>query len=775
MGAFRAGAIFVALLWLSRGAAVRAQQPAAGATCPTAFAKVSLEQGVDLCARTIRQAAPNVWAADGDVTIALRKAGARLQADTITVENGIATASGNVLVVWGDNRMAGTSMVYEIESGNGTIENAIGQVEPEFFFFAKRVHKYGADRVRLESATITTCTQPVPYWSFSVSTAHVRLDHYARMRNVRLRAKKVPVVYLPYLVWPVKPERAAGLLFPDFGSTNTRGNTYRQAVFLPLGPSADLTVFGEYYTRAGWGGGGEFRMIPNREGRLDLSGFYIDDKVSGAARWRGSYQQTQNFLNGFRMVADVTQVSDFAFYSDFERSLAVVSSPTILGRLEFSRNGSWTSINVRELRREQLFSDQTSLVQQTLPEIEWRGRSRRLGRTPFYFSYESSVASIQQRSTRIDADYERADVFPTLTAPWSPRSWIDINPSVNFRLTHWTQSQAPIVDASAPVDVREDGITRAVAGGGVEIVGPKIFRIVEKPGNEFSTRYKHTIEPRIVYARQQSYDRSDEILSYDDVDRFIGSVDQLQYGLRSRLFAQRPRSSPEPPKGEGEKVLVPEGETGRVREAAATSSESASTEDAFHPAPREPVEIASFEISQRRSFDTNLSSADRDGDGTRETVSHRSPVSLTGRLNPSPTTTLDLRGSYDVLYDRFSNLSLSGGFRNDRLRSTFSLVYQPGLTPGVEDRTQMVFTSGVALFDKRVRVALEGTWDPQASAGASRFPEQLWRVEYYLQCCGFLAEYLRRDFTGFERRDFRFTIDLRGIGKLIDWRGNTQP
>ena len=96
------------------------------------------------------------------------------------------------------------------------------------------------------------------------------------------------------------------------------------------------------------------------------------------------------------MVADVNVVSDFDYFSDFARELNLVSSPTILARVEFSRNGPSTSMNVRELRREQLFSDGSELVQQTLPEVEWRGRSRRLGKTPLYLAYESSVASVQR-------------------------------------------------------------------------------------------------------------------------------------------------------------------------------------------------------------------------------------------------------------------------------------------------------------------------------------------------------------------------------------------
>ena len=116
---------------------------------------------------------------------------------------------------------------------------------------------------------------------------------------------------------------------PEFNTTETRGNAISQELFIPLGRSADLTLLGRYYTDAGFGGGGEVRLVPNDNGSASFNGFFIDDKVSGSNRYRAEYRQTQQFLNGFRMVADINLVSDFDYFSDFERELNLVSSPTI--------------------------------------------------------------------------------------------------------------------------------------------------------------------------------------------------------------------------------------------------------------------------------------------------------------------------------------------------------------------------------------------------------------------------------------------------------------
>ena len=53
------------------------------------------------------------------------------------------------------------------------------------------------------------------------------------------------------------------------------------------------------------------------------------------------------------------------------------------------------------------------------------------------------------------------------------------------------------------------------------------------------------IEPRVSYGYQSEFDRQDEIVVYDEVDRFSGAGNQLDYALTQRLFAQRPRAKPE--------------------------------------------------------------------------------------------------------------------------------------------------------------------------------------------------------------------------------------
>jgi hypothetical protein len=698
--------------------------------------------------------------------------------------------------VWGGNRISGTRMVYDLgvkddpdpqkRIARGTIENAVGQVEPEFYFVARKVETIGRDRVIVYDASVTTCTQPVPHWSFAVSKAKIKLEGYAHLFNLRPKIKKVPFFYLPYLAWPVKRDRAPGLLFPEFGTTNNRGEVVSIPVFVPMGASADVTFVGEYYTVAGWGGGVKLRAIPNTQGYAELQGSVIDDQVSGDFRYRAVAKQTQSFLNGFRMVTDIDVVSDFDYYTDFLRNLTYSSSPTILGRMNFTRSGSWTSLQVSEQYREQLFPDGTTLRQSTLPEIEWRGRSRQLGQTPLYLSYVSSFALIRQLGTSIDADYWRADVGPTLSASWSPRPWVDITPSVALRETYWSQSLGD-----------EKGLERTLVGGGLDIRGPQLYRLFQKKDDPKATKYKNTIEPRLIYTYQQAYDRNDEIIVYDEVDRFGFNSNTLTYGLASRLIAQRPRALPEVA-ATGERVLVPETDSSRLREAPTATPEqqaetAAAAEGPSADRPLEPIEIGSIEVTQSYSFNSNLSVADLDGDpaGTLESTSSLSGVAISGRYNSSRNLSFNLTGRYDILFDDLSEMSLSGNFRNKISRGLFSAVYRPGLgfdratgtdpdgpagplpapvivTPR-HDETQLRFQGDFGPLAGRIRLGVDFTMNVNPSELEKRLPYRRWRFEYYTQCCGFLAEYLVNQYTAVQRNEFRFAVDLRGIGKLFDF------
>ncbi len=749
---------------------------------------IELRDELRVSAEKMSKLNENEYLFEGEVD--LISGDSRIQADRIFLNNMTQKiqAEGSVLLDWKNNRLAGETLEFDIETENGTVTSALGYIEPDYIFTADRVEKIAEDKIVIYKAVLTSCTQPTPYWSFRISRALIHLNNYAYLRNILFRVKKAPLVYLPYLIWPVKEERSAGLLFPEIGSTKDRGEVISEAFFWPIRRNMDLTLYADYYSLAGTAGGMEYNFLPNEQGRGRVLAYYLNDKITDSSRYRFTYLHEQNFRNGFRLNAEINKISDFDYYTDFERDLKLSSRPYSLSRVDLSRNWSFYSLNIREDWREQRLG-MGELIQSQLPEIELRGRSQKLGNSPFYLTFETSFINFAKETTSVDffgvetttydANYLRYNLAPTLTLPYSPLPWLDLDFSMMLRETLYTQR----IDPGNASVVLDDSLNRFLAGGRIEIIGPKFYRIFEKPESDYSPRYKHAIEPRIIYFYMPTFDQQNEVPRFDEID-FIGGGNQARFVFRNALYAKRPSSPSETSQeeeeerqgGVGEALYELDEEINDMSQPASAAppnieSEKAQISQEIQPLPPgeesnskkaektlNPVEIATLEIAQSYSFDNPLSF------GAGETK-NASPVEATLRFNPFRKMSFDLRTRYDVIFKTISSTSLSASLRKEDIGYlNLSMVGVKGLGGG-SDREQVTFEGGTRLFQQKLGFNVKMSYD----ISNSFLPEQRYRVEYYTQCCGFYFEYLNRDFSSNERKEFRFAIDLKGIGKVIDF------
>ena len=80
-------------------------------------------------------------------------------------------------------------------------------------------------------------------------------------RGATLRIGKVPVLYVPWFMFPIDDRRRTGLLYPAIRSRGRNGFDYRQPIYLNLAPNYDATLDPRYMSDRGWSLGGEFRWL----------------------------------------------------------------------------------------------------------------------------------------------------------------------------------------------------------------------------------------------------------------------------------------------------------------------------------------------------------------------------------------------------------------------------------------------------------------------------------------------------------------------------------
>ncbi|HVS31296.1 MAG TPA: LPS assembly protein LptD [Thermoanaerobaculia bacterium] len=498
---------------------------------------------------------------EGDVKIDYQDI--KLQAQKVTYNGRTkdVVAEGNVIIDQGPTRVSANQAIYNLDSKTGTFFNATATMDPAMYFSGDRIEKLDEDTYRMTNGVFTSCELDSPAWSFRVGQADITVDDYAHMRNTSFRARRMPLLWLPRLVWPTKSDRSRGLLIPriTFGSSRF-GQRLELGYFVPFGQSADATVTAELNSQGFFGAGLNFRYLPSENVKLgELDAYAVRDAepelrgdfpgdIGPSSHWRYRYRHSQeNLPGGFRGVVDIEDFSDLDFFREFDRDQRLHTLSTVYSSAYLTKNRPRYSLNILADRREILFPFIEQRFEQ-VPAVQLRMYPQRIRATPLYFSLESSAAGLRTGGTpgiATTANYQRADFFPTVSMQLRTPAWFSIRPQISARQTYYTSSldRDPLTGRPVALD---ESVSRFYAQGQVEMVGPSVSRTFNRAAGGFS-RFKHVIEPRFryIYTSSNVSDKQDRIIRFDSVDTpFLPIVrDSVEYSLTQRLIGKESAGS----------------------------------------------------------------------------------------------------------------------------------------------------------------------------------------------------------------------------------------
>lgn len=652
--------------------------------------------------------------------VELRYQDLELEADTVEVDlsTSLVTARGDVIVDQGPRRLAGSAVEWNLDTELGTMSDASAFIAPDYYFQGAVVEKVGEDRYTFRDGTFTSCAgDEVPDWSFRVARATVRVDGYARARHASMKVKKAPLLYFPYILWPVKSERTPGLLVPNVGYSQRRGAYLGLAYYQPIGRSFDTTFFLDGYSEGFVGVGNELRYRPSAGTEGEIRAYTIDDQDLGEVRWKLEVDHESTDLPwGLRGAAEIRKSSDFDFFRDFERDFDRASRG--LERSAAFVSGSWGPhlLTIQATDQETFVTGGENFVDRRLPEANYNLRSTELGNTPLVLGLESSVGYLTvDRSATYESEYGRLDLRPELSLPLNPAPWLSLNLFAGERFTWWSDS----LDDTA-TGFTGDSLTRSAPYGGAELIGPSIARLFQPEGGFFS-KFLHVVEPRVTYLWQDDYDDQARVPSFDSVDGFV-SGNQARFSLVNRLKA-KPRDE----------------KAGDSRD------------------------IVSLTISRRYSLDEDEPlEADPDF-GTAQL----GPWETSLRVNPTDILLLEGRVTYSGLFDRITSTSLSSDLRVERANVGLRWNTTVRGPDGVTTRDQIRFNTGVEVIPDRLRLSAWLDFDIENDL----LQEQRYFVDWTAQC--YTVHFEWRDFQvgQLEETDYRLSFSLKNVGSFLDLSG----
>jgi lipopolysaccharide assembly outer membrane protein LptD (OstA) len=193
----------------------------------------------------------------------------------------------------------------------------------------EEIVKTGDRTYTFEGGRFTTCRCPddgADPWEIRAASADLEVEGYAVARNTTMNILGVPILWMPWMLYPIKTERDSGFLFPEFGYRSRTGYEVGLPFFWAAAPNVNVTLTPSWLSKRGVKGevAAEYLVGEHSSGEVFTSFIYDDDVEANTVeypydreRWIAKGHQDFYLPFGLRLKSEFKIVSDNAYPSDF--------------------------------------------------------------------------------------------------------------------------------------------------------------------------------------------------------------------------------------------------------------------------------------------------------------------------------------------------------------------------------------------------------------------------------------------------------------------------
>ena len=463
-----------------------------------------------------------------------------MEADEATyhVETEHAELSGNI-------RLGNLNLSARGQGGQFNLANEQGSIKDAEYFLFEQHGRGTADIITFESthftklkkATYTTCDEDRDDWY--IHARYVSLNKKTGIGTaapVYISFYDVPIIFSPYLSFPIDDKRKSGFLFPSFGRSSESGTEISAPYYLNLAPNYDATITPTFMSRRGIMLANEFRYLTdNSQGTiqadyLENDEVYNDDRSLYAITHHG--RPAENWSTHL----DLKYVSDQDYLGDFDNSLDTATTTHLKeqAKLKYTGEQSHATFLLQGYQTLDKSIPEASRPYRRLPQITFNHWNN-LWQENLHAEIDGEYVYFD-RTDRLLA--HRLDLTPSISLPFERQAGF-ITPKISLRHTHYQ------LDDTQPE--QKDTHTRTLSQATVDM---GIF--LERDVNLFDHSYTQTLEPRVYYVHTP-YEDQNEIPTFDTglstfshsflflEERFsgadrVGDAQHVSVALTSRLL-----------------------------------------------------------------------------------------------------------------------------------------------------------------------------------------------------------------------------------------------
>jgi LPS-assembly protein len=426
--------------------------------------------------------------------VVLRQRGASIRADRLDYyqDDQKAIATGNVRLERNGDTATGPVLTYDMSSDRGEMESPV-------FEFPKQAERRIASRGQASRATFsenqdnylfnaeyTSC--PVPRDDWFLRVGELRIDSSRNLgtaHGATVFFLGVPILYTPFLTFPLDNKRKSGFLAPNFGTSGKSGFEASLPYYWNIAENMDATFTPKIYTKRGLQVGGEFRYLEPRFNGEIVGEILPQDRIAERDRYFIGLRHAHNLGAGWMAGINAQKVSDDNYFRDLSTKIAATSQTNLPRDAIVAYEDDVWSLSARALAyqtlQDPLQPNAIPIPYKILPRLAASGIKQNVA--DLYDVLLYGELSNFRHPTLVSG--QRAIAYPSLALPLR-RSYGYVAPKIGYHMTRYH------LDENAPDS--PDTASRALPVASID-AGLFFDRTTTWGGRSF----EQSLEPRVFY------------------------------------------------------------------------------------------------------------------------------------------------------------------------------------------------------------------------------------------------------------------------------------
>ncbi len=299
---------------------------------------------------------------DGDAHLDYRELQLRARKVEFDSDKNTLVAEGKPQLIEKGDQVEGQLMTYDMDRRVGTIYQATTAYE-KGLYHGKQIRKAGENQLDVLGGAYSTCDLDEPHYHFAARWMKIYLKDKLVAKPVVFYIRNVPILALPFYVFPIKPGRHSGFMMPqfEFGFNSQAGQFIRNAgYYWAPNDYMDFTAAGDYYQAdPAWVLRGEtnYKLLYRFDGHMEGKFEHNDRTGRDDYQFYGTHQQTLGERTRLTALGNFISSRDYNNSTSSGQTLQQRLNRFLTSSVQVSHYADWISLNALVDRRQDLDAD----------------------------------------------------------------------------------------------------------------------------------------------------------------------------------------------------------------------------------------------------------------------------------------------------------------------------------------------------------------------------------------------------------------------------------